>query len=404
MSLTATQQNQIDTARRMLLTLAEPPAVTVAAILAEHGCRDDDDQEHAPGVALSRGQHRGATVALDAGVQVGAAIWQQVAVTGDFRGYRDGPFSFTADTFNRIVANFRASPQYGTAAVVPWDVAHQSVNAGNPPEAYAAVGWIRELEVRPAPQGAALWALTTWTDAMAAAIRAGEFAFASVVVQFDAVDPRSGANVGPMLESVAVTNTPFIPDLQRLAATRHGAKPQGIQPMQLTMKRSPDGAVTLGKTAEIGPNNGHFAQSATDNPPRNGLPNLDETFWQEVIGKARTTPGFLNQSAQAVAAWLRSVDPTNILKHDDRNRCAILVGTLLRTLAIESKPVGTNARQPAPIATQLSVIDARDQPGATSVQRAIMGLGAVSPRFAAEPFESKVALAGEALRQGRVIA
>jgi len=416
MTLNPIQQAGIDRARAMLAGLPDCSHATTAAILRQHGVDIDADDDAQPSVALARGQRRGSSIRLDAGVQVGTPLWQQVAVTGDFRGYRDGGFSFTPDTFARIVANFRASPQYGSACVVPWDVAHQSINPGNPPEAYAAVGWIRELDVRPAPQGAALWALTSWTDDMAARIRAGEFAYASVVVQFDAVDPRSGANVGPMLESVAVTNTPFITDLQRLAASRNGgslAPSTKGNHMSATLSRAPDGSIRLAAPkAEIGPNVGHFADSAGDNPPLAYLPTLDGNRYQEILSAARTA-GMTGATPETLASWLRSQgsDVERELATADPHRMAMIVGSILRQLASESQPVGAN-HEPgvAPIPTELSragAIDARPTvvAGRSPCERAIVALRAArGAGFTRLPWEDQCAIAAAEIRAGRVVA
>lgn len=164
--------------------------------------------------------------------------WQQVAEEGDYKGYAGGemPFSFTRDTFTQIVANFRAHPAFvegdngvGTADVVQWDFHHSSevppatgtiATLGAP-----AMGWALDLQVRDGAKGAELWALTRWIEPAKTYIKNGQYKWASVAVALQAVDPRTGMDLGPVLTSIAITNTPFIEGMQSLAANK-GAQPR----------------------------------------------------------------------------------------------------------------------------------------------------------------------------------
>jgi hypothetical protein len=382
--LSPQQQNQIDRARAMLAGL--------------------------------RNRHDGPSVALDAAafsLDVQTPTWVQVATAGNYRGYAGGAFVFDANVFAQIIRNFRANPSYraGTSDVIPWDFNHASASfaadGSIPVSGTPAQGWIRELDARVGPDGVpTLWTLTRWLEPARSYIRAGAYKWASVVVGFDCTDAKSGANIGAVLESVALTNSPFIAGMMPLVAASRGAMPRkDEQSMSLTLSRAPDGTVRLAaKAAEVGPNVSPF-ESAKVNPALNSLPNLDQTFFQEVLGRARAVPGFLNQTPEAVAMWLRGVDVANKLGLDDRHRCAILVGTILRTLGSESMPVGAGHHPGvAPIPTELSRLDARNQAGRNATERAVRAMRAVSPGFAAAGFDEQIALAGDALRQGRVIA
>jgi hypothetical protein len=161
-------------------------------------------------------------------------VWVQIAAEGQFDGYRGGEVSFTFDEriFQQIVRNFRRHPSYqpgaegyGTGDVVAWDFHHASESEpteGSIPFTGApAQGWIQDLEVRFDADGKAqLWALTRWLEPARTYIQTERYRWASVSVVFDAVDPKSGENIGAVLTSVALTNAPFIEGMTPLAATK----------------------------------------------------------------------------------------------------------------------------------------------------------------------------------------
>lgn len=161
-------------------------------------------------------------------------VWVQVAAEGKFDGYKGGEVSFTFDerVFQQIVRNFRRHPSYqagsegyGSADVIAWDFHHASESdptEGSIPYAGApAQGWVQDLEVRFDEAGKAqLWALTRWLEPARTYIQTERYRWASVSVVFDAVDPKSGENIGAVLTSVALTNSPFIEGMTPLAATK----------------------------------------------------------------------------------------------------------------------------------------------------------------------------------------
>lgn len=161
--------------------------------------------------------------------------WVQIATEGRYLGYKGGaqPFAFTRETFEQIIRNFRRNPAYkqdangvGCEGVVPWDFGHASEaepTAGTVPiGGVPAQGWACELGLRNGARGEAqLWALTRFLEPARSYIRNEQYKWASVSVLFNAVDPRTGEAVGAVLTSVALTNTPFIEGMQRLAASRY---------------------------------------------------------------------------------------------------------------------------------------------------------------------------------------
>jgi hypothetical protein len=161
--------------------------------------------------------------------------WQHIATEGEYKGYGYGelPFTFTVDTFKEIIKNFRNDPAYkagengiGIAPVVPWDFNHATdadpalvAVEGNP-----AQGWVFELAIKTDKDGKAqLWALSQWHELAREYIKNGQYRWASVSVWLNALDQHSGERLGALLTSVAITNTPFIPGLEQLAASRESS-------------------------------------------------------------------------------------------------------------------------------------------------------------------------------------
>jgi hypothetical protein len=160
--------------------------------------------------------------------------WQHVATSGTYAGYVKAggqlSFEFTRKTFEEMVANLRAMPEYhkgadgfGDKDTIPWDFEHAT-------DAFAsevavtgapAQGWVLDLDIRTGTDGTVqLWALTRWLPTAEQYVRDGAYKWASVSCLFNAVDPKSGQRVGAKVYAIAITNTPFIQGLQQLAASR----------------------------------------------------------------------------------------------------------------------------------------------------------------------------------------
>jgi len=165
--------------------------------------------------------------------------WVQVTREGYFPGYMGGlkPFSFTRKDLLAMVANVRSHPSFALDAaggpsghVIPWDFNHaseQDPTAGVLPVSGApAQGWTLDLEVRNnAVDGhAELWALTQFLEPARTYVRMGQYKWASVAVALNAVDPQSGQNIGAMVTSIALTNTPFVEGMESLVATKQNPK------------------------------------------------------------------------------------------------------------------------------------------------------------------------------------
>lgn len=137
-----------------------------------------------------------------------ARTWVHLAYEGTWKGHPDGDFSFTADTFNNIVALFNAQKN-----PVPLTYEHPMKGTGQP---VPAAGWIHALEVK----DGSLWGYVEFTPQAADMVKAGEYKFCSVVVDLESVDRESGDMVGPELYEVGLTNTPFLDGQKPITLSR----------------------------------------------------------------------------------------------------------------------------------------------------------------------------------------
>jgi hypothetical protein len=160
--------------------------------------------------------------------------WVQIATEGEYKGYNGGEESFTFDekVFKQVIANLHVHPSFkagpdgvGIVPIVPWDFEHASTimpsEGSIPVNGSPARGWTYDFEIRTGPDGRKeLWALTEFLEPAKGYVQAGEYQWASVSLVFDAVDPVSGKNIGAVVMSIALTNSPFIEGMQQLAASR----------------------------------------------------------------------------------------------------------------------------------------------------------------------------------------
>lgn len=138
--------------------------------------------------------------------------WIHVAYVGRWEGHWQGPFELTRETFAQMERNFRAVGQ-----PVPLDWEHQTCSGGEAP----AAGWIRDVRTR----GDDFEVFVELTERAAEQVRRREYQYCSGVFVFGAVDAVSGDDIGAVLESVALTNVPFIKGQRpiRLSARRSAA-------------------------------------------------------------------------------------------------------------------------------------------------------------------------------------
>jgi phage I-like protein len=140
--------------------------------------------------------------------------WIDIAGPGEWKGHPAGAFTLTPEVFASCIAAFDAQ-----ANPIEVDYDHASLTP-NPNGGSPAAGWVQALEMR----GDRLWACVEWTARAAARIRAGEFRYCSGVFDFDSVDRKTGGHTVCAMDSVALTNRPFIDGQQPIALSRGAAQ------------------------------------------------------------------------------------------------------------------------------------------------------------------------------------
>jgi len=138
-----------------------------------------------------------------------------VAMEGTWEGHPSGPFTLDRAGFEQAVANFGAH-----ANPIPLDYEHSSVYSAESP----AAGWIQHLSIRDDEDGNAhLWAKAELTDKAAGYVREGAYRFSSGVFEFESTDRQTGADLGLVVSSIALTNLPFISGQTPIQLSRRAA-------------------------------------------------------------------------------------------------------------------------------------------------------------------------------------
>ncbi|NLG64574.1 MAG: hypothetical protein GX537_03100, partial [Actinobacteria bacterium] len=140
--------------------------------------------------------------------------WIMVLRTGMWLGHSSGPEIVTPEHLQSALAEFnRHYAAHGADLVV--DYHHASVRAAVSSDIKApAAGWIRAMELR--NNGSELWGHVLWTSDAAAAIARREYRRLSPVLLFGRPDRVTGEPLPLQIHSVALTNTPFMTDLESL--------------------------------------------------------------------------------------------------------------------------------------------------------------------------------------------
>lgn len=141
--------------------------------------------------------------------------WHQLALEGSWSGHWMGPFSLDEKILGQMVHYQTAK---GIDTVVDYE--HASIFADKAP----AAGWIKNLEVRKLDDGqSTLWGQIDWTQTAAEHIKAKEYRFLSPTILFNTRDRKSGALTGASLQSVALTNRPFLTELPEVRLNSLGS-------------------------------------------------------------------------------------------------------------------------------------------------------------------------------------
>jgi len=144
----------------------------------------------------------------------GVPDWVMIARAGLWRGHPGmGAELVTPAHLQSALEYFkRHYAAHGADLVI--DYHHASTLAPLGGTRAPAAGWIRAMELR--GDGTELWGRVMWTTEAAGAIARREYRYLSPVLRFGAPDRVTGEAVPLQVHSVALTNTPFLTELEGL--------------------------------------------------------------------------------------------------------------------------------------------------------------------------------------------
>lgn len=165
--------------------------------------------KQATDIPLPRAAHPDQT----AGALARVPQWVMIARTGAWLGHPTRPEIITPDHLHSALDYFNQHYAAHRADLVI-DYHHASVTAPALGGRAPAAGWITAMELRAG--GAELWGRALWTAEAANAIAQRQYRCLSPVLRFNSPNRVSGEPVPMTVHSVALTNTPFLTELESL--------------------------------------------------------------------------------------------------------------------------------------------------------------------------------------------
>lgn len=135
----------------------------------------------------------------------------QIAETGLWEGHPAGPELVTPNHL-KAAKDYFDRHYKANEADLAIDYNHASIAVPTGASKAPAAGWIREMEIRDDE----LWGSVLWTADAAKAIAAKEYRYLSPVLMFNMPDRVTGDPVPMAIHSIALTNTPFLTELEAL--------------------------------------------------------------------------------------------------------------------------------------------------------------------------------------------
>lgn len=213
--------------------------------------------------------------------------WIHVAPFGEWSGHSEGKFSLTADHFQAVCAQVRSK-----ATPVSLDYEHASIRPSGGPT--PAAGYVVATEVR----DDGLYACVEFTPRAAEMIKAGEYRFCSGVFDFASVDSKTGAPLTCALDTIALTNRPFIDGQKPIVLSRLIPLTAGVSMSEIDLK-----ALAKLLDAIPGPNTKAKIKAALELMSADDAPAPDAPADAEKADASKSTSGkvALTDPAPAVA-------------------------------------------------------------------------------------------------------
>ena len=149
--------------------------------------------------------------ASPAAATVNADGWHMIARVGEWRGHPQGPYTLTPAHL-RSMADYFQRHYVANSAELVVDFEHQSLY---PPQLAPAAGWIDQVDLR--EDAHELWAHLRWNSAARELLQNRQYRYLSPAFRFNRPDRVTGKPVLVYLDSVALTNKPFLTELPAVA-------------------------------------------------------------------------------------------------------------------------------------------------------------------------------------------
>ncbi len=143
----------------------------------------------------------------------GVPEWIMLARTGAWAGHPSGPEVVTTAHLASALDYFGRHYKANNADLT-LDYHHASLAVPGRIGKAPAAGWIQAMDLR--ANGTELWGKVLWVAEAAREVAARAFRYISPVLRWNAPDRVTGDPVPMLIHSVALTNTPFMTELQAL--------------------------------------------------------------------------------------------------------------------------------------------------------------------------------------------
>lgn len=150
-------------------------------------------------------------ITLKNNIEVSTTDWQKIGVPGKWDGHPTGTFTMDEASFAQMVANYQDAQ-----IDIVVDYEHQTLWGGEAP----AAGWILKEPISLKVENGELYAKFDWTDRAKAYIMAREYRYLSPVFAPNTISQKDASNIGWTLHSVALTNKPFLEELDEVTANK----------------------------------------------------------------------------------------------------------------------------------------------------------------------------------------
>lgn len=154
--------------------------------------------------------------------------WVDALREGRWKHPEWGLLNITRPVLQKMVENFRANV---IGRVPHGDYNHATYEDEVPPHEQISSGDFSDMKLVEIDGEMHLFVKMTWTSRARAAIGAREFRYISPVFEMNYTSKDTGKKVGPVMESLALTNIPFLTRLRKIAASeRVFSSDNGVEP------------------------------------------------------------------------------------------------------------------------------------------------------------------------------